>query len=64
MVIAEIDKKDIAVMVKEFSSAVTENRKQDATQIYEKIKSLYGRMDKRFKKKVYRKVSELVEALK
>jgi len=52
----DIDKKDIASLIKEFSSAMKEGRKEDALLIYKDINKIYPSMPKKYKKKVYTKV--------
>jgi len=52
----EIDKKDISSLIKEFTGAMKEGRKEDALLIYKDINKIYPRMPKRYKRVVYEKV--------
>lgn len=49
----EIDKKDIFDLVKEYEEAKNQGRKEDAQMIYKKIQSIYTRLPKKYRKKVY-----------
>lgn len=60
----EIDKKDIVNLVKEFVIASKEGRRDDAILLYENIQSLYPRMSKGFKKKVFDKMRPHVKKLR
>ncbi len=57
----EIDKKDMGILIKEFSLAIREGRKEDALTIYKDIRKIYHRMPLRYKKIVYEKVIPYVK---
>jgi hypothetical protein len=59
----EIDKKDIANLVKEFISSAKQDKKEEALMLYENIKSLYPKMPNKFKQKVYSKIVPYVKSL-
>ncbi len=60
----EIDKKDIASLVKEFISAVKETRKDDALMLYNKINKVYKKLPEKYRSRVYNKISPVVKELK
>ena len=53
----EIDKKDISNLVKEYKKAKSDFRKEDALLFYQKIKSVYKRLPKKYQEKVYEKLN-------
>ena len=60
----EIDKKDIAALVKEFISVAKTGNKEEALKLYEKINKVYRRLPKKYQKKVYNKILPIVKELK
>lgn len=55
-----IDKKDILNLLREYQKAKNEFRKEDAFLLYEKIKSVYKRLPKRYREKIYEKLNSRI----
>ncbi|OGJ16575.1 hypothetical protein A3K73_05975 [Candidatus Pacearchaeota archaeon RBG_13_36_9] len=53
---AEIDKKEILALVKEFEAAKAEKRSRDAEILYKKIQPIYKRLPKKYRQKVHEKL--------
>jgi hypothetical protein len=52
----EINKKDIKDLIAEYGRAKREKRESDANGLYQKIKSKYSLLPKKYKQKVYKKI--------
>jgi len=51
-----IDKRDISGMVKEYEKAKDAGRREDAKELYKKIKSVYKRLPERYQEKIYQRM--------
>jgi tetratricopeptide (TPR) repeat protein len=59
----KLDRKEAISLVKEFTQAAKENRKDDALLIYSKIKSIYPRLLEKDRQRLYEKVNPILNTL-